>query len=64
MSQKGLANSLKAIIIGLAICGLLIYFYFLPVWGKALIGDFVAYHTVDQRPAVLPCANLWLEGCI
>ena len=43
MSQKGLANSLKAIIIGLAVCGLLIYFYFLPVWGKALVGDFPQY---------------------
>lgn len=43
MSQKGLANSLKAIIIGLAVCGLLIYFYFLPVWGMALVGDFPEY---------------------
>lgn len=43
MSQKGLANSLKAIITGLAICGLLIYFYFLPVWGKALTADFLQY---------------------
>lgn len=43
MSQKGLANSLKAIIIGLVICGLSIYFYFLPVWGVALVGDFPEY---------------------
>ena len=37
MSQKGLANSLKAVIIGVAVCGLVIYFYFLPVWGRAII---------------------------
>lgn len=43
MSQKGLANSLKAIMIGLGVCGLLIYFYFLPVWGIALVGDFPEY---------------------
>ena len=37
MSQKDLANSLKAVIIGVGLCGLVIYFYFLPVWGKAIL---------------------------
>jgi len=37
MSQGGLANSLKAVILGMAVCGLIVYFYFLPVWGKALV---------------------------
>lgn len=43
MSQKGLANSLKAVIIGVAVCGLVIYFYFLPVWGRAIIRAVPAY---------------------
>lgn len=43
MSQKGLASLLKSIIIGIALCGLLVYFYFLPVWGKALVTDFSKY---------------------
>ena len=37
MSQKDLTNSLKAVIIGVGLCGLVIYFYFLPVWGKAIL---------------------------
>lgn len=43
MSQKGLANSLKAVIIGIGICGLIIYFYFLPMWGKAILHNAPQY---------------------
>lgn len=43
MSQKGLANSLKAVIIGIGICGLVIYFYFLPVWGKVIVNSAEGY---------------------
>ncbi len=43
MSQKGLANSLKAVIIGIGICGLVIYFYFLPVWGKVIVNSAPGY---------------------
>ena len=43
MSQKGLANSLKAVIIGIGVCGLVIYFYFLPVWGKVIINSAEGY---------------------
>lgn len=43
MSQKGLANSLRAVIIGIGICGVLIYFYFLPVWGRAVINQAEGY---------------------
>jgi len=39
MSQKGLSNLLKAIIIGMGICGLIVYFYILPVYGKLLASD-------------------------
>lgn len=43
MSQKGLANSLKAVIIGIGVCGLIIYFYFLPVWGKVIVNSAKGY---------------------
>lgn len=43
MSQKGLANSLKAVIIGIGICGLLVYFYFLPIWVKAVLSNVPSY---------------------
>lgn len=43
MSQKGLANSLKAVIIGVGICGLIIYFYILPIWGKTMAASLPAY---------------------
>lgn len=43
MSQKGLANSLKAVIIGIGACGLAIYFYFLPVWGKVIVNSAEGY---------------------
>lgn len=34
MSQKSLSRWLKGIIAGMAICGAIIYLYFIPVWGK------------------------------
>lgn len=43
MNQKGLANSLKAVIIGIGICGLIIYFYFVPIWAKAVLSNAPAY---------------------
>ena len=43
MSQKGFANSLKAAIIGVGICGLVVYFYFLPMWGKAAVAGAPEY---------------------
>ncbi len=43
MSQKGLSNSLKAAIIGIGICGLIIYFYFLPAWGKTIVNSLPQY---------------------
>lgn len=49
MSQKGLANSLKAVIIGIGICGLIIYFYFLPIWGKAIL-----YNATEYEHCYLP----------
>ena len=36
MKQKNLALWLKLIIIGMAVCGLGVYGYFLPVMGKSL----------------------------
>lgn len=43
MSQKGLANSLKAVIIGIGICGLIVYLYFIPAWGKAILNSAPQY---------------------
>lgn len=43
MSQRGLANSLKAGIIGIGMCGLIIYFYFLPAIGKVILRDMPQY---------------------
>lgn len=58
MSQKGLANSLKAVIIGLGICGLIIYFYFLPIWGKTIL-----FSTPDNSYCYLPwMIFLWITA--
>lgn len=43
MSQKGFANSIKAAIIGMGICGLVVYFYFLPMWGKTAVAAVPEY---------------------
>lgn len=51
MSQKGLANSLKAAIFGVGICGLTIYFYFLPSWGKTI---------VHYAPEYKQCYSAWI----
>ncbi|MBP5225417.1 MAG: DUF2975 domain-containing protein [Lachnospiraceae bacterium] len=36
MKQKSLSNWLKAILIGIGVCGLVFYLYILPDWGKSL----------------------------
>lgn len=51
MSQKGLANSLKAAIVGVGICGLTIYFYFLPSWGRMI---------VHYAPKYERCCPAWI----
>ena len=58
MSQKGLANSLKAVIIGVAVCGLVIYFYFLPVWGRTIIQSAPAYENCYLPWMIF----LWITG--
>jgi len=58
MSQKGLANSLKAVIIGIGICGLIVYFYFLPVWGKTIL-----FNTPENSHCYLPwMIFLWITA--
>lgn len=58
MNQKGLANSLKAVIIGIGICGLIIYFYFLPVLGKTII-----FSTPENSYCYLPwMIFLWITA--
>jgi hypothetical protein len=49
MSQKGLANSLKAVIIGTGLCGLIIYLYFIPVGAKTLL-----FNTPEYEYCYLP----------
>ncbi|MBO5092761.1 MAG: DUF2975 domain-containing protein [Lachnospiraceae bacterium] len=51
MSQRGLANLLKAAIVGVGICGLAIYFYFLPSIGKAV---------VQYAPEYERCCQAWI----
>lgn len=51
MNQKTLSNCLKAIIIGVALCGLVIYAGILPFWG----GDIAA-----ENPEFAYCYWPWL----
>lgn len=39
MEQKSLSKWLKVIIIGIGICGLIVYAYLIPVLGKDIMGD-------------------------
>lgn len=43
MKQKSLSNWLKAILIGIGVCGLVFYLYILPDWGKSLAGHYPEY---------------------
>ena len=68
MSQRGLANALRAVIIGVAVCGLIIYFYFLPVWGRAVIHSMTLYEKcyvpwmIFLGITALPCYLVLLCG--
>lgn len=43
MNQKTLSRWLKVIIVGMAICGGIIYLYLLPVWAKDLVTVYPEY---------------------
>lgn len=43
MKQAGLAKWLKIITVGTGICGIVIYFYMLPFWGKQFIQSNATY---------------------
>lgn len=43
MSQKGLANLLKAVVIGIGLCGLAVYFYFIPAWAQLMLQGLPKY---------------------
>ena len=51
MNQKNLSLWLRLIIIGMAVCGLGVYFYFLPVMGKSL---------AQAQPEFAGCYYPWL----
>ncbi len=51
MNQKTLAKWLKFIIVGIGLCGLVIYFLLLPIFGKDL---------VQQSPDLEYCFYPWL----
>lgn len=58
MSQKGLANSLKAVMIGIGICGLIVYFNFIPACGKAIL-----YNAPEYEYCYLPwLIFLWITA--
>ena len=40
MEQKALAKWLKAILVGVGICGLIVYFLILPSYGQDLVFDY------------------------
>ena len=43
MKQKGLSRWLKFILIGVGICGLLVYFIVFPSYGQAIVDDYPEY---------------------
>ena len=51
MTQKSLSNWLKGIIIGIALCGLVIYVFLLPMFGRDL---------ADANPEFAYCYEPWL----
>ena len=58
MSQKGLANSLKAVMVGIGICGLIVYFNFIPACGKAIL-----YNAPEYEYCYLPwLIFLWITA--
>lgn len=47
MNQKNLSAWLKSIIIGIALCGVVIYLYVIPFWGKDIVAlnpEFASYY--------------------
>lgn len=51
MSQKSLSNWIKGIIAGMAVCGGIIYFYLIPIFGKEL---------AEANPEFAYCYVPWL----
>lgn len=51
MSQKSLSRWLKGIIAGMAVCGAMIYFYLIPVWGRDI---------AEANPEFSYCYIPWL----
>ncbi|MBQ8135122.1 MAG: DUF2975 domain-containing protein [Clostridia bacterium] len=51
MEQKGLSNWLKFIMIGIGLCGLVIYFLIVPMFGRNL---------ADNNPELAHCYYPWL----
>ena len=55
MSQKSLSKWLKGIVAGMAACGVIIYLYLIPIWGKDL---------AEANPEFSYCYFPWLVAIL
>lgn len=68
MDQKSLAKWLKAILIGVGICGILIYALFLPFTGRCITGEYPEFSSwfypwlVFLWITALPCYGVLVLG--
>ena len=45
MEQKALSKWLKVIIVGVGLCGLVVYFLIVPEFGKSIVRDYPEFHS-------------------
>ena len=58
MEQKTLSRWLKAILVGVGICGLMVYFGIFPEYGKSLVEDYPEFSNRFWPWLVF----LWMSG--
>ena len=57
MDQENLAKWIKGIVLGLALCGVLVYFYIIPFWGHDIL-----YRCMNMR--TVTGLGLYLYGLL